>query len=66
MKRLTYPVCANCDAEINPYKYEDCEQYYLVGEEVYCKDCFKSWLAEWIELNLEDVATLAGVPVVEV
>lgn len=66
MKRLRYPACANCDAEINPVKYDDCEEYYLVEGEIYCKDCFKEWLEEWIELNLNDVAELAGVPVVEV
>lgn len=66
MKRRTYPHCDKCDAEINPNKYEDCEQYYLVGRDVYCKDCFKDWLMDWLETNLDDVAEFAGVPVVEV
>ncbi len=66
MKRRTYPHCDKCDAEINPNKYEDCEQYYLVGRDVYCKDCFKEWLMDWLETNLDDVAEFAGVPVVEV
>ena len=66
MKRLKFPVCDKCDAEINPDKYDDCEQYYIVEGETLCKDCFKDWLLEWAELNLDDVAELAGVPVVEV
>lgn len=66
MKRLSYPVCAKCDAEINPNKYDDCEQYYLVGHEIFCKDCFKEWLLDWVESNLDDVADIVGVPVVEV
>lgn len=66
MKRLTYPVCTKCDAEINPHKYEDCEQYYLVEGENMCKDCFKDWLLDWIQTNLDEVAFAIGVPVVEV
>ena len=66
MARRKYPKCAKCDAELNPNKWDDCEKYYLVGGEIYCKDCFKEWLEEWIKLNLDDVAELAGVDVVEV
>lgn len=66
MKRLKYPVCEKCDAEINPNKYDDCEQYYLIGEETYCRECFKDWLLEQLDSVLDDVAALVGVAVVEV
>lgn len=61
-----WPVCAHCDAEINPNLWDDCEKYFIVGGEVYCKDCFKDWLQEWIEGNLDEVAAAIDVPVVEV
>ena len=66
MKRLKYPVCDNCGAEINPTKWDDCEQYYLSGGEAMCKDCFMDWLHNWVESNLDAVTELAGVYVVEV
>ena len=66
MKQMQYPTCANCGAEINPNRFDDCEKYYMVGGEIMCKVCFKDWLLDWIETNMDDVAELAGVPVVEV
>lgn len=66
MKRTKYLHCDKCDCEINPNKWDDCEKYYVVGEEVYCKDCFKDWLRDWIDSNLDEAADAIGVPVVEV
>ena len=61
-----YPRCVHCDAEINPNKWDDCEKYYLVEDRVCCKDCFKEWVLDYVETNLDDVAALFDVPVVEV
>ena len=66
MRRKKYPICAVCDTEIDPNKFDGCDKYYMVGGEIMCKDCFKDWLLDWIEINMDDVAELAGVPVVEV
>ena len=62
----SYPTCFQCDAEINPGKGDDCEKYYIVEDQVYCKDCFKEWVLDYVETNLDDVAALFDVPVVEV
>ena len=62
----SYPTCFKCDAEINPGKWDDCEKYYIVEDQVYCKDCFKEWVLDYVETNLDDVAALFDVPVVEV
>lgn len=65
-RRNSYPVCAKCGAEINPNKWDDCEKYYLTNDGAYCKDCFKEWLYEWINSNLDDVAAAIDVPVIDV
>ena len=65
-RREHFPVCAKCNVEINPEKWDDCEKYFDVGGEIHCKDCFKEWAHEWVETNLEDVAAAADVPVIEV
>lgn len=59
-------VCAKCDLVIDPALYDGCDRYYLVGGEIYCEDCFRDWVMDWVESNIEDVASFIGVPVVEV
>lgn len=61
-----YPTCGRCDAEINPNLWDGCEKYYVVNGEALCKDCFKEWLLEWIETDLDEAARVLEVPVVEV
>ena len=64
--RKKYPVCARCDQEIDPNRFDGCDRYFVVGGEIYCEECFKDWLSDWMQTNLEDIAVLVGVPVVEV
>ena len=65
-RRHSYPVCVKCGAEINPDRWDDCEKYYLLNDGPYCKDCFKEWLHDWIDTNLDDVAAAIDVPVIDV
>ena len=64
--RKSYPVCERCGAEINPNKWDDCERYFEIEDEICCQDCFKLWLQEWIDSDIEAVAKALQVDVVEV
>lgn len=55
-KRIKYPVCGQCDHELNPVLEDDCEKYYLVGGEVYCKYCFQDWLKDMIDEDPDSLA----------
>ncbi len=66
MKKKTYLTCDKCGYEINPDLWDGCEKAYNVGGEVYCADCFKDWVMEWVETDLDEVARVLEVPVVEV
>ena len=59
-------VCAKCDIEINPDVWDGCEKYYSVDGEIYCAECFREWVLEWIDTDLDEVARVLDVPVVEV
>ena len=48
-KRVKYPVCSQCDHELNPELEDDCEKYYLIGGEIYCKFCFQDWLHDLVD-----------------
>lgn len=61
-----HPVCAKCDAELNPNLWDDCEKYYLVNGEIYCKDCFKDYALERVENDLDALAEFLGIEVVNV
>ena len=61
-----YPVCDHCGTELNPNLWDDSEKYFMVGREIYCKECFRDWLRDWIEGSLDEVAAVICVPVVEV
>ena len=34
---------------MNPELEDDCEKYYLVGGEIYCKFCFQDWLRDLVD-----------------
>ena len=61
-----YLVCDQCDAELNPNKWDDCEKYYNVNGEIYCKDCFKDYVLERVEIDLDAMAEFLGIEVVNV
>lgn len=66
MARNNYPICSECGDEINPNRYEDCEQLFIVGDDGLCKSCFLQWLKdEWLDGDLEGLATAIGVRTVE-
>ena len=66
MRRVKFPHCVKCGAELNPNKYDDCEKYYLTDDGIMCKDCFLEDSIEWLKSNLDEFADLVGVPVIEV
>lgn len=66
MRVRNCPVCAHCGHTLNPHLEDDCEKYYLVGGEIYCKYCFGDYLRDAVEENPELLAELLGVPVVYV
>ena len=61
-----YLTCSECGYEINPNMWDGCERVYTVGNETMCEDCFKEWVLDYVQSNLEDVARLLNVPVREV
>ena len=65
-RTIKHPRCSQCDAVLDPARWDDCEKYYIVGGEIYCSDCFKDWALDWMETNLDDLARAIDVPVVEV
>ena len=65
MKRIKYPVCSQCDHELNPVLEDDCEKYYVVSGEIYCKYCFEDYARDWLDENMDDFADLIGIQKVE-
>lgn len=66
MCRKTFPVCSQCDHVLNPYLEDDCESYYIVGGEIYCKYCFQEWLRDLIDSDPERVASALEIQCVAV
>lgn len=60
----TYPVCTNtdCECEINPNAYDDCDYTYSG----LCKECAKKEILEQMRIDFEMVCRLLGYEVVEV
>lgn len=54
--------CSQCEIE---FDQEDSSlaHWYEIGGEVYCEDCFKDWVHDYLDSNPEDIATLMNVPV---
>ena len=48
-----YPECSQCTHTLNPVLEDDCEKYYIVDGEIYCKFCFKDYVLDWIDTNLD-------------
>lgn len=64
-RRIKYPVCSQCEHELNPELEDDSEKYYLVGGEIYCKYCFEDYARDWLDENMDDFADLIGIQKVE-
>lgn len=64
--KIKYPVCAQCGHTLNPHMEDDCEKYYIVGKEIYCKYCFEDYMKEFLEDNMDEIAEAIGIPVVRV
>ena len=55
-RRIKYPVCSQCEHELNPELEDDCEKYYLVGGKIYCKYCFQDWVKNQVDKYPDDLA----------
>lgn len=64
MKRRQYPRCVECEVELNPNFYDDCEKYYLTDDGPLCKYCFIEREKDWLDQNPDEYAELMGVPVI--
>lgn len=53
--------CSKCGAGLN-----DTHHWYDCGDGMYCEDCFKDWVREYLDSNPEDIAPLMNVPVWDV
>lgn len=61
MQRTKFPVCAQCGHTLNPNLEDDCEKYYIVGGEIYCKYCFEDYAKDWLDENMDEFAELIGI-----
>lgn len=64
-EKIKYPTCSQCDHELNPELEDDCEKYYMVCGEIYCKYCFEDYARDWLDENMDDFADLIGIQKVE-
>ena len=55
-RKIKYPVCSQCEHELNPVLEDDCEKYYLVGGNIYCKYCFQDWVKNQVDKYPDDLA----------
>ena len=62
----TYPICVKCGHTLNPTLEDDCEKYYLISGEIYCKYCFEEYAKDWLDENMDEFAALLEIPKVEV
>jgi hypothetical protein len=57
--------CSHCEIEFDP-EDSSLSHWYEIGGEMYCEDCFKDWVKDYLESNPEDIAKLMNVPVWDV
>ena len=57
-----YPECSQCTHTLNPVLEDECEKYYIVDGEIYCKFCFKDYVLDWIDTNLDEIAGMMDIP----
>lgn len=59
-----YPVCPECEHTLNPHLEDDCAKVYILPNgELRCSCCFRDWLKDHIEENLDDVAGALDIPI---
>lgn len=64
MMRKTYPVCAHCGHTMNPAAEDDCDRLYQLSTgELYCPPCFKDYLLDELDANMDLFADALGIPV---
>ena len=64
MRCKVYPVCARCGHPMNPAAEDDCDRLYLLSNgELYCPSCFKDYLLDELDGNMDIFADALSVPV---
>lgn len=68
MKRggVRFPSCDKCGRILNPFLYDDCEKYYVIDGEAYCRDCLKEWLIDLVNDDPDGTAMVLDIPSVYV
>lgn len=61
-----YPVCSKCGHILNPNLEDDCEKYYLIDGEIYCKFCFEEWIEYKVKDDPDEIAGLLNIPMIYV
>ena len=63
MRCKVYPVCAHCSTVMDPGLYDDVAPGFLVNGECYCPECFKDYLLDELDSNMDLFADALGIPV---
>lgn len=64
MMRKTYPMCAHCGHTMNPAAEDDCDRLYQLSTgELCCPPCFKDYLLDELDSNMDLFADALGIPV---
>ena len=64
MTRKNYPICEHCGHPMNPAAEDDCDRMFqLPNGELYCPLCFKDYLLNELDTNMDLFADALGIPV---
>lgn len=64
MTRKNYPICEHCGHPMNPTAEDDCDRLYVLSTgELYCPSCFKNYLLDMIDGDMDLFADALGIPV---
>ena len=64
MTRKNYPICEHCGHPMNPAAEDDCDRLYLLSNgELCCPPCFKDYLLNELDKNMDLFADALGIPV---
>lgn len=64
MTRKTYPICHFCEHPLNPNAEDDCDRVFVLPNgELCCPPCFKDYLSNELDANMDLFADALGIPV---
>lgn len=64
MTRKIYPICNFCEHPLNPNAEDDCDRVFVLPNgELCCPPCFKDYLLDKIDDDMDLFADALGIPV---